>query len=121
MEILKINGQAIINPIALTWQESDLESSDGTGRNQFGAMFRDRIAIKKKLSVSFPPMNDTEISTLLNAIEPVFFDLEYPDPKLGTRHIMSVYVEDRSVPVYMYDKTLNQWIWQGLSINFIER
>lgn len=39
MDILKINGQAIQNPVALQWEESDLDSSEGTGRNQLGDMF----------------------------------------------------------------------------------
>ena len=121
MDILKINGQAIQNPVALQWEESDLDSSEGTGRNQLGDMFRDRITIKRKVSVSFPPMRDTQMSSLLEAISPMFFELEYTDPKLGRRHTMTVYVSDRSVPVYMFDKTMNQWIWQGMSIDFIEK
>lgn len=121
MEILKINNQSIVNPIALTWQEAFIDSSDGTGTNQYGDTFKDRLTSKRKLSVSFPPLNDTQMSSLLHAIDPVFFDIEYPDPKLGKRNTMKVYVEDRSVPVYMFDKTLKQWIWQGMSIDFIER
>jgi len=121
MNILKINGQAIINPIALQWEESDLDSSEGTGRNQLGDMFRDRITTKRKVSVTFPPMNDEQMASLLEAISPLFFQLEYPDPRLGKRHVMSVYVGDRSVPIYMYDKVLQKWIWQGMSIDFIEK
>lgn len=121
MDVLKINGQAIINPVALQWEESDLDSSEGTGRNQLGDMFRDRITTKKKISVTFPPMNDGQMASLLEAISPLFFDLEYPDPRMGKRNTMNVYVSDRSVPVYMYDKTLKQWIWQGMSIDFIEK
>lgn len=121
MDILKINGQAIQNPVALQWDESDLDSSEGSGRNQLGDMFRDRIAVKRKISVSFPPMKDTEMATLLEAISPMFFKLEYPDPRLGRRHTITVYVSDRSVPVYMFDKVMNQWIWQGMAIDFIEK
>lgn len=121
MEILKINNQAIVNPIALTWQEADVDSSDGTGTNQFGETFKDRLRVKRKLSVSFPPLSNENMSSLLKAIEPVFLTIEYPDPKLGKRNTMTAYVEDRSVPVYMYDKILNQWIWQGISIVFVER
>ena len=32
MDVLKINNQAIINPMTLQWEESDLDSSEGTGR-----------------------------------------------------------------------------------------
>lgn len=121
MNILKINGQAITNPISLTWDESDLDSSEGSGRNVLGDMLRDRITTKRKISVTFPPMNDSQISALLEAMSPLFFSLEYPDPKLGIRNTMVVYVGDRSVPVYMYDKTLNQWMWQGISVVFTEK
>lgn len=121
MEILKINGQTIINPMSLTWQESDVVSSDGTGINQLGMTFRDIMRTKKKISVSFPPMNDEQMSSLLQAISPVFFRLEYPDPKLGVRQTIEVYVEDKSVPIYIFDKQLQQWVWQGLSMDFIER
>lgn len=121
MNILKIDGTEIQNPVSLQWQESDLDSSEGSGRNQYGDTFRDRIAVKKKISVTFPPMNDLDMSILLQAISPVFFDLEYPDPKLGKANSMTVYVSDRSVPVYMYDKTIKQWIWQGMSVDFIEK
>lgn len=121
MNILKINNQVIQNPISLQWQESDLDSSEGSGRNQLGDLFRDRITTKRKVSVSFPPMKDEQMASLLEAISPVFFELEYPDPKLGKRNSMTVYVSDRSVPIYMFDKTLDQWIWQGMSIDFIEK
>ena len=121
MDILKINNQAIINPIAMQWEESDLDSSEGTGRNQLGNIFRDRITMKRKISVTFPPMNDGQMASLLEAISPLFFDLQYPDPRLGKQNTITVYVSDRSVPVYMYDKVLKQWIWQGMSIDFIEK
>lgn len=121
MDVLKINGQAIINPTTLQWEESDLDSSEGTGRNQLGDMFRDRLTTKRKVSSTFPPMKDNQMASLLEAISPSFFELEYPDPKLGKRNTITVYVSDRSVPVYMYDKILKQWIWQGMSVDFIEK
>lgn len=121
MNVLKVNGIAISNPSSLEWKESDLDSDDGTGRNQLGEMFRDRITVKHSLSVTFPPLEDRAMSELLNAISPTFFELEYPDPKLGKRNIITVYVSDRSVPVYAFDKNSKQWLWQGLSIEFIER
>lgn len=121
MEILKINGTTICNPNALQWQEANIDGDGGTGRNQQGDMFIDRIGSKRKLSVSFPPMDDESMSVLLNAIEPVFFDVEYPDPKLGKRNTMTVYINDKSVPVYGFDKDKNMWLWQGVSLEMMER
>ena len=67
MEILKI-GNLSVNPSSLEWQESDLDSSEGTGRNVLGDMFRDRITVKRKLSVTFPPMMTNEMSEILKAM-----------------------------------------------------
>lgn len=120
MEILKI-GNLSVNPSSLEWQESDLDSSEGSGRNVLGDMFRDRITVKRKLSVTFPPMLTSEMSEILNAIEPIFFNITYPDPKAGKNVTMTVYVSDRSIPVYCFDKAAEQWLWQGLAIEFIER
>ena len=83
MEILKIGKDLSVNPSSLEWQESDLDSSEGSGRNVLGDMFRDRITVKRKLSVTFPPMLTSEMSRILKAIEPIFFDITYPDPKEG--------------------------------------
>lgn len=121
MNILKINGVDICNPSSLQWQETDLDGSDGTGRNQQGDMFIDRIASKRTLSVTFPAMDDEQMSTLLNAIDDTFFEVEYPDPKLGKRNTMTVYVSDRVVPIYGYDKDKSMWLWQGMSIDLMER
>lgn len=120
MEILKI-GSLSVNPSSLEWQESDLDSSEGTGRNVLGDMFRDRITVKRKLAVTFPPMFTSEMSEILRAIEPIFFDITYPDPKVGRNVTMKVYVSDRTVPIYRYDNGANDWLWQGLAIEFMER
>lgn len=40
MEILKIGKDLSVNPSSLEWQESDLDSSEGSGRNVLGDMFR---------------------------------------------------------------------------------
>lgn len=121
MEILKINGNVVCNPSALQWQEANIDSDEGTGRNQQGDMFIDRIGSKRKVSVSFPPMDDESMSKLLNAIEDTFFDIEYPDPKLGKRNTIKVYINDKTVPIYGFDKDKKMWLWQGVSLEMVER
>lgn len=121
MDILKVNGVAIKNPTSLQYDRYDLDSEEGSGRNQDGLMFRDRKAIKVKLVCNFPPMNDSEISKLLEAVEPEFIELEYPDARYGKRLTKTFYVGDRTAPVFIYDDILDKWIWESLSMNFIER
>jgi hypothetical protein len=104
MSVLKINGVEIANPQTLTWDIYDLDAEEGAGRNQQGKMFRDRVAIKRKVNCTWPPMDNKEISKLLQAMSSVFFTLEYPDACTGARISGEFYVGDRSTPLYMWNE-----------------
>ena len=124
MEVLKVtkkSGEVVSLPAPdeLKWNISDLDA-DGTGRNQNGDMFRDRVAVKRKLECSWRPLGSDEMATLLQAVDEVFFDLTYPDAMTGTDRTMTCYVGDRSSPI-MRPETDGKWLWGGLSMNFVER
>ena len=119
--ILKVNGVFIKDPSKLEYQRYDLDSEEGSGRNQLGEMMRDRVAVKRKLVCQFPPMHDDEISKLLQAVKDEFITLEFPDPYLGRKDTMTCYVGDRTTPAYMYNHLEEMYLWEGLSMNFIER
>ena len=121
MAILQINKFDIADPMTLTWDIYDLDSEDGAGRNQEGLMFRDRVAVKRKLNCTWPPMDDHEMSKLLKAMSDVFFTIRYPDAYEGTYREGEFYVGDRSTPMYMWNAEKGKYLWQGLSANFIER
>lgn len=93
--------------------------ADGSGRNQSGAMFRDRVAVKQKVECKFPPLSWAEVSTILNAIEDQFFTLTYPDPKQGSNRSMTCYAGDRTAPVLR--AVSGDYLWGNLAVNFIER
>ena len=121
MAILQINKFDIADPQTLTWDIYDLDSEDGAGRNQEGIMFRDRVAVKRKLNCTWPPMDDHEMSKLLKAMSDVFFTIRYPDAFDGAYREGEFYVGDRSTPMYMWNAEKGKYLWQGLSANFIER
>lgn len=121
MAILKINGVAIHDPSSLEWALQDLDSEDGAGRNQSGTMFRDRIAIKRKVSCQWPPMTPSEMSKILKAMDSVFFTLTYPDAHDGAERTGEFYVGDRTAPMYMWSEEKQKYLWEGLSADFIER
>lgn len=93
-------------------QDVDLES----GRNTNGTMVRKRIAVKRKLNMEFPPMSSTTLSNILNAVAKVSFDVKYFDPKDKALKTITVYVGDRSMPVY--NATLGRW--KGVGFNLVE-
>ena len=118
--ILKVNGVFIKDPSSLEFQLYDLDSEEGSGRNQQGDMLRDRIATKRKLVCQFPPMFQEETAELLQAVNGVFMEVEFPDPSLGTRTTMTCYVGDRTMPMYTIRKD-GKILYQNVNFNFIER
>lgn len=101
----------------LTVSYKDLDSS-ATTRNIKGTLVRDRIATKVEVAYSAPPLTNTEISSTLKAISAETFYLTYPDPMTGANRTAKVYCGDRSAPAY---SCINgEWMWEGLSMTFIE-
>ena len=121
MAILQINKIDIAEPKTLTWDIYDLDSADGAGRSQEGLMFRDRVAVKRKLNCTWAAMTNEEISALLKAIDDVFFTIRYPDAHDGTYREGEFYVGDRSTPLYVWNDEKKKYLWEGLTANFIER
>ena len=116
--MLSINGVAIATPKTFEVTISDLDGE--SNRNTNGDLIRDRIAVKRKMDCEWPPLAQPEISTLLNAVSDVFFEVTYPDPMDGVI-TKTMYVGDRSAPAYSYNGSTKQVEWSGLKMNFIER
>lgn len=96
----------------------DLDS-DNAGRNQLGYMFRDRIAIKRKVSCTYSALTKAETSTVLKNTSSQFFELQFFDFKTNTTDSMVVYVGDRNMQAI---RKYNSDIYTtNLTINFIER
>jgi hypothetical protein len=119
MALLKINTTDLPTPTALQPGIQDLDSEDGTGRNQSGTMFRDRVAVKRSVHCEWGPLTKSEMATLLSAMSSISFSLTYPDPQEGALKTITAYVGDRSTPMLM-PLGDNDWMWGGLSVDFVE-
>lgn len=111
--MLKLNGVAVASPKSFKVDTLDIDS-EGSVRNARGDMFRDRIAIKRKIYLAWGPLEQNEISSILRAVGDVFFLVEYLDPELG-QTTKTMQVGDRSAPM------LYEGAWEGLSFNLIEQ
>ena len=111
------------DPYEMTVAIQDLDLETGAGRSQTGTMFRDRVAVKRKVSCKWRPMYGDKIKTLLELMQDVFFELDYPDPLTGGRKQITCYVGDRTMPVYTMYKgtTKSEILYNGLEANFIEK
>jgi uncharacterized protein DUF6711 len=107
---------AITSPKSFTVTINDVDS-DNTQRNAKGDLQRDRIAVKRSMSLDFPPLTNAQISTLLTAVSSVFFDVNYPDPMSGGNITKTCYVGNRTSPLFNF----NTGLWESLSMDFIEK
>lgn len=119
MALLKIGDVELPIPAVVQPTIQDLDSEEGTGRNQSGTLFRDRVAVKRSVHCEWGPLNKIEMSTLLQAMSPVSFSLTYPDPQEGALKTITAYVGNRPVPV-LVPLGNNDWMWGGLSVDFTE-
>jgi hypothetical protein len=119
MALLEINNIALPAPTVLQPGIQDLDSEDGTGRNQSGTMFRDRIAVKRTVHCEWGVLTRLEMKTLLSAMSTISFSLTYPDPQLGEFNTITAYVGNR-VPAMCAVVSDDDWLWTGLSVDFVE-
>ncbi|MGN0535743.1 MAG: DUF6711 family protein [Eubacterium sp.] len=124
MTVLKINGQTFRQPATMKVDIQDIDSSE-SGRNQQGDMMRDRVVgganAKRKISCTWKGLYQNEISALLKAMDDVSFQITYPDPYVGDMRTATVYVGDRSAPIWRNGcKDNSQIIWESLTANFVE-
>ena len=111
------------DPQSMKVNNYDLDSGDTTGRNQDGELLRDRVAVKEKLEIVFPPMMRADYQAILNMIKPQFFQAKYYSDYYGTTREATMYVGDRQVQLYyMQDQRYPSQGWtNAISMNFIER
>lgn len=112
--MIKINGVKMPTPKSF---KVDIEDLDGeTERNALGDLVRDRITVKRKLSLEYGLLSMEEISMILKATSDIEFLCEYPDCMEGTFLTKRFYVGNRSAPYY--SNVTGKW--QGLTMNFVE-
>lgn len=101
-----------------TFSIQDIDSSN-SGRNAYGSMIRDRVAVKVKWQLSFPPMSQEKLSALLKAVSSESFQFTYPDPTSSSGVITkNCYVGDRTAPLYsLIDGVM---LWKNVSFGIIE-
>lgn len=116
--MLKINGVAVAAPKSFKVDVQDLDGE--STRNAKGELVRDRVAVKRTLNCEWAPLEMVEISKLLKAVKDIYFTVEYPDPMEGSLQTKTFYVGNRTAPMCSVGSA-GQYLWQGLSMNFIEK
>lgn len=97
--LLNIGGVDIPTPSEFTPGIMDISKAE---RNTNGTMIIERIATKVKLEMSWKYVTAEDLSTILTAVDPVFFEVTYLDPKSNSNLTKTFYCGDRTAPMMDY-------------------
>jgi hypothetical protein len=116
MALVSIGGVDLLTPSDFGVSIMDLSKAE---RNANGTMIIERIATKRKLELSYNYLTGASLSVILNAIDSVFFDVTYLDPKTNGMRTGSFYCGDRSTGMLDYIDGVPRY--QAVKFDLIER
>lgn len=87
-------------------------------RDSTGTMHIDLVATKYKLECSWAYLTQEQMTHILNAINPITFNVTFTDPKSGSDKTMNVYKGDRTIPILFIKEGKNYY--KDFKVNFIE-
>lgn len=116
MALLLINGVGMPEPASLVVSEEDIGKWE---RNANATMIGEIIATKAKIELSWSYLSAADLSKLLTAIKPTFFNATYTDPVANALRTSTFYKGGRSMPVM---DCINGVIrYKDVKFNLIER
>lgn len=88
-------------------------------RNARGDMIIERITTKRKIELGWKHLSKSDLQTVMNAVSPVFFKVEYIDPLNSVKKTGTFYAGDRNVGALDY---INGDIrWKDIKFSVIEK
>ncbi|GGA31682.1 DUF6711 family protein [Psychrobacillus lasiicapitis] len=114
--MIKIDGKEIPTPSDYSVGIQDISKAE---RNARGSMIIERIATKRKIELAWKHLSKQDLQSVLNAVSPVFFKVEYLDPQTNSRQLGTFYAGDRNVGALDYIN--GQIRWKDCKFNIVER
>lgn len=116
---IKINGKEIKCPSSFQYTRSDLDVDSYRDIN--GNLVRNRIATKVQLTLTWKAgaMDVQSMSTLLTAMDDVFFQVFYFDVHDGAMRTATFYASDKTAQMYSYIDGVP--IFNEISLTLIEK
>lgn len=107
-------------PSSFQWGLEDNSASDaGRVQDENDTMYKNRTSQKRKISLSWNGTTPEETAEILQAFNPEYIFVKYPDAMSGKEEVREFYVGGRSAPVKIW--TINNKRYSNVSFNIIER
>jgi hypothetical protein len=113
-----INGIQVAAPDVYKVTIADLDASANRSGN--GTLFRDRVAVKRTIDLSWYMMDGQDLSVLLTNVSSVFFPVTYLDPVTNSQKTGTFYVSDRSPGVAVRNAD-GSYTWKEIAFSLVER
>lgn len=116
--MITVDGVRMPCPSSYTWGLQDISAAE-SGRTDDALMHKNRVAQKRKLSLGWAAKDWKTTARIMQAFNPEYINVRYPDMLSGTYQTRTFYVGDRSAPV--------KWWWIGnqrtemISFEIVER
>ena len=116
--MLTINGSTVKSPSSMEIQL--FEVGDATRRNAAGEQIIDRIATKRRISLSWAVMTPEQLSSLFSAMgDPPFFTVSYFDPVTGLARMTTCSCDERSTGILRITDGIP--VWRDVTMTWTER
>lgn len=116
MALVNVGGVNLPAPSAYSAIAQDIGKWE---RNARATMIGEFIARKAKIQMSWKYLNQNDLSTILNAIDPLFFSVTYLDEQTQTYKTGTFYKGDRTMPLYDFMNDVPRY--SDFTVNLIER
>ena len=118
MAMITVGNTALPDPSAFTWGKADISAAD-SGRTEDTIMHKNRVGTKRQLHLEWQNKDPATTAAILQAFEPEYVSITYPDALTGTNLTKTFYTGDQSAPVRYW------WVghkrYQSISFDVIER
>ena len=116
--MIKVDGVNLPCPSLFHWGLQDVSAGE-SGRTDDAVMHKNRVAQKRKLQLEWVGKNWQETAQILQAVNPEYIEVYYPDMMSGQYETRTFYVGDRSSPVKFW--WVDRKMIEKISFNLIER
>lgn len=103
----------------LKWSRNDIDASNSGRDTQDGLMHRARVAIKARLDGTCRPLTQSELSTVLTALQPEWLQVQYHDPTTNATVTKKMY--SNNIPASFLIMRGTTQYWTGVTFPLIEQ
>lgn len=117
MAMITVDGVAMPCPASFSWGLQDISASE-SGRTDDTIMHKNRVGQKRKIGLQWNVKDRATTAQILQAFNPEYISVTYPDAMSGTDETRTFYVGDRSAPVKYW--WVGKQLYESISFDIIE-